>query len=74
MNCNVKHFLNRKLQVPVTDHTYDDCKLMEIVMKNNLPIEIGLIEYNKINSKLGYVAAVSVVVIIFLNCTVSPCY
>lgn len=41
------------LGVPVTDHTYDDCRLMMKARKLNLPMDTGLVEFQKLHKKLG---------------------
>lgn len=40
------------LGVPVTDHTYEDCKLMISAGNLQLPMEAGLVEFTKISQKL----------------------
>ncbi|KAM8791739.1 lysophosphatidylcholine acyltransferase 2B-like [Rhynchonycteris naso] len=40
------------LGVPVTDHTYEDCRLMITAGKLQLPMEAGLVEFTKISQKL----------------------
>lgn len=40
------------LGVPVTDHTYEDCKLMISAGNLQLPMEAGLVEFTKISRKL----------------------
>ncbi|XP_006831120.1 PREDICTED: lysophosphatidylcholine acyltransferase 2B-like [Chrysochloris asiatica] len=40
------------LGVPVTDHTYEDCKLMVSAGHLQLPMEAGLVEFTKISHKL----------------------
>lgn len=50
---NVRAVMARALGVPVTDHTYDDCRLMLAARKLNLPMEAGIVEFQKLRSKLG---------------------
>lgn len=40
------------LGVPVTDHTYEDCRLMISAGNLQLPMEAGLVEFTKISQKL----------------------
>ncbi|KAM9241778.1 lysophosphatidylcholine acyltransferase 2B-like [Dugong dugon] len=40
------------LGVPVTDHSYEDCKLMISAGHLQLPMEAGLVEFTKISQKL----------------------
>lgn len=39
----------------MTDHTYEDCKLMKDAEEKGLPNEVGLVEFQKLLNKLGYV-------------------
>ncbi|XP_062997562.1 lysophosphatidylcholine acyltransferase 2 [Elgaria multicarinata webbii] len=41
------------LDVPVTDHTYEDCRLMLSAGQLTLPMEAGLVEFTKISRKLN---------------------
>ncbi|XP_050397956.1 lysophosphatidylcholine acyltransferase 2 isoform X1 [Patella vulgata] len=41
------------LKCPITDHTYDDCRLMVRAAKLNLPMATGLVEFHKLHKKLG---------------------
>lgn len=40
------------LGLPVTDHTYEDCRLMITAGNLQLPMETGLVEFTKISKKL----------------------
>lgn len=40
------------LGVPVTDHTYEDCRLMISTGNLQLPTEAGLVGFTKISQKL----------------------
>uniref|UniRef100_A0A2K6FPE3 Lysophosphatidylcholine acyltransferase 2 n=1 Tax=Propithecus coquereli TaxID=379532 RepID=A0A2K6FPE3_PROCO len=42
----------RALGIPVTDHTYEDCRLMISAGQLTLPMEAGLVEFTKISRKL----------------------
>ncbi|KAH0512463.1 Lysophosphatidylcholine acyltransferase 2 [Microtus ochrogaster] len=44
--------LERALAIPVTDHTYEDCRLMISAGQLTLPMEAGLVEFTKISRKL----------------------
>lgn len=44
----------RSLGLPVTDHTYEDCRLMIAAGELTLPMEAGLVEFTKISRKLEY--------------------
>ena len=46
-------FIFRNLGIPFTDHTYDDVRLMQKAAMLNLPHTAGLIEFQKLHSKLG---------------------
>lgn len=50
---NVREQVAKVLKVPVTEHTYEDTRLMVQASKQNLPSTAGLVEYQKISSKLS---------------------
>ncbi|XP_059143736.1 lysophosphatidylcholine acyltransferase 2-like [Physella acuta] len=50
---NVREVMARALMCPITDHTYDDCRLMTAADKLKLPLSSGLVEFEKLHSKLG---------------------
>lgn len=50
---NVRQVMADALGVPVTDHSYDDCRLMLKSKKKNLPHRTGLVEFAKLHDKLG---------------------
>ncbi|ESO91104.1 hypothetical protein LOTGIDRAFT_217653 [Lottia gigantea] len=50
---NVRNVMAKCLKIPITDHTYDDCRLMMKAARLNLPMATGLIEFQKLNKKLG---------------------
>jgi len=50
---NVRKVMANALGVPVTDHTYDDCRLMLQSKKKYLPLKTGVIEFTKLHDKLG---------------------
>uniref|UniRef100_A0A4W3JVT0 Lysophosphatidylcholine acyltransferase 2 n=1 Tax=Callorhinchus milii TaxID=7868 RepID=A0A4W3JVT0_CALMI len=41
------------LELPVTDHTFEDCRLMISAGELTLPMEAGLVEFTKISRKLN---------------------
>ncbi|XP_013381448.1 lysophosphatidylcholine acyltransferase 2-like isoform X2 [Lingula anatina] len=50
---NVREQMTKCLNVPATDHTFDDCRLMTYAAKLKLPMASGIVEFNKVNKKLG---------------------
>ncbi|XP_027038685.1 lysophosphatidylcholine acyltransferase 2-like [Pocillopora damicornis] len=50
---NVREQVARFLNVPVTEHTYEDTRLMVQASQQNQPSMTGLVEYQKISSKLS---------------------
>lgn len=50
----ISHSVTRCLGLPVTDHTYEDCRLMITAGELTLPMEAGLVEFTKISRKLEY--------------------
>ncbi|XP_067853971.1 lysophosphatidylcholine acyltransferase 2 [Heptranchias perlo] len=42
-----------ELDVPITDHTFEDCRLMISAGELTLPMEAGLVEFTKISKKLN---------------------
>ncbi|XP_061601919.1 lysophosphatidylcholine acyltransferase 2 [Cololabis saira] len=49
----VREAMAKALRVPVTDHTYEDCRLMISAGDLTLPMEAGLVEFTKISRKLN---------------------
>ncbi|KAL1007446.1 hypothetical protein UPYG_G00086860 [Umbra pygmaea] len=49
----VRDVMAQALGVPVTDHTYEDCRLMISAGELTLPMEAGLLEFTKISQKLN---------------------
>uniref|UniRef100_A0A8D2Q5T0 Lysophosphatidylcholine acyltransferase 2 n=1 Tax=Varanus komodoensis TaxID=61221 RepID=A0A8D2Q5T0_VARKO len=49
----VRNEMASALDVPVTDHTYEDCRLMLSAGQLTLPMEAGLVEFTKISKKLN---------------------
>ncbi|KAM4722055.1 lysophosphatidylcholine acyltransferase 2 [Rhinophrynus dorsalis] len=50
---NVRHIMAQALGLPVTDHTYEDCRLMMTAGELTLPMEAGLVEFTKVSRKLS---------------------
>ncbi|XP_041375841.1 lysophosphatidylcholine acyltransferase 2-like isoform X2 [Gigantopelta aegis] len=50
---NVRDVMAKCLGCPVTDHTYDDCRLMVLASKLEMPMEAGIVEFMKLHKKLG---------------------
>ncbi|KAM5256388.1 lysophosphatidylcholine acyltransferase 2B-like [Ctenodactylus gundi] len=48
----VRVLMANALGVPVTDHTFEDCRLMISAGNLQLPMEAGLVEFTKISQKL----------------------
>ncbi|XP_075394095.1 lysophosphatidylcholine acyltransferase 2 isoform X2 [Tenrec ecaudatus] len=48
----VRKIMADALKIPVTDHTYEDCRLMISAGQLTLPMEAGLVEFTKISRKL----------------------
>ncbi|XP_056135429.1 lysophosphatidylcholine acyltransferase 2 [Lampris incognitus] len=51
--CTVRNIMAQALGVPVTDHTYEDCRLMISAGELTLPMEAGLVEFTKVSRKLN---------------------
>jgi len=49
----VTTFAFSALNVPVTDHSFEDCQLMLYAAKLGLPSASGLLEFQKLSRKLG---------------------
>ncbi|KAM4614458.1 LOW QUALITY PROTEIN: lysophosphatidylcholine acyltransferase 2 [Discoglossus pictus] len=50
---NVKKVMADALGLPVTDHSYEDCRLMLTAGELTLPMEAGLVEFTKVSKKLN---------------------
>lgn len=46
----------RVLATPVTNHSFEDCRLMMEAKKLGMPMEAGLVEYYKLSPMIGYVS------------------
>ncbi|XP_066510174.1 lysophosphatidylcholine acyltransferase 2-like [Hoplias malabaricus] len=49
---SVRSLMSESLRLPVTDHTFEDCRLMISAGELTLPMEAGLVEFTKISRKL----------------------
>nr|XP_006000313.1 PREDICTED: lysophosphatidylcholine acyltransferase 2 [Latimeria chalumnae] len=49
----VRNTMAKALSLPVTDHTFEDCRLMISAGQLTLPMEAGLVEFTKISKKLN---------------------
>ncbi|XP_051884610.1 lysophosphatidylcholine acyltransferase 2 [Pristis pectinata] len=49
----VRSIMAIELDVPMTDHTFEDCRLMISAGELTLPMEAGLVEFTKISKKLN---------------------
>uniref|UniRef100_UPI00398F0966 lysophosphatidylcholine acyltransferase 2 n=1 Tax=Pristiophorus japonicus TaxID=55135 RepID=UPI00398F0966 len=49
----VRSVMALELDVPITDHTFEDCRLMISAGELTLPMEAGLVEFTKISRKLN---------------------
>ncbi|XP_067905578.1 lysophosphatidylcholine acyltransferase 2 isoform X2 [Heterodontus francisci] len=49
----VRSIMALALDVPITDHTFEDCRLMISAGELTLPMEAGLVEFTKISKKLN---------------------
>ncbi|XP_021937253.1 lysophosphatidylcholine acyltransferase isoform X2 [Zootermopsis nevadensis] len=50
---NVRRLMAKHLGIPVSDYTYDDCRLMTKAKRMNLPFASELVEVQKLRQKLG---------------------
>ncbi|XP_053473183.1 lysophosphatidylcholine acyltransferase 2 [Ictalurus furcatus] len=50
---SVRSQMSEALGVPITDHTFEDCRLMISAGQLTLPMEAGLVEFTKISRKLN---------------------
>ncbi|XP_022092039.1 lysophosphatidylcholine acyltransferase 2-like isoform X1 [Acanthaster planci] len=50
---NVRAVIANAIDKPVTDHTFEDCRLMMRAQEMGLPLEVGLVEFQKLLAKLG---------------------
>jgi hypothetical protein len=59
----------RTLGIPVSDYTYDDCRLMTKAKRMNLPFASGLVEVQKLRQKLGWVSFLTISSPLIAICT-----
>eukprot|EP00794_Sanderia_malayensis_P007140 gene7140-7945_t len=50
---NVRLVMAKALGVPISQHSFDDCRLMTEAEKRRLPAEAGIVEYCKTSAQLG---------------------
>ena len=50
---NVRNYMANYAKIPYTDHSFEDCRLMNEAHKHNMPYEAGLVEYYKISPMIG---------------------
>ena len=50
---NVRNFMSEKGNLPCTEHSYEDCRLMWKAMSLGLPWRTGIVEFAKIKQALG---------------------
>ncbi|XP_066929083.1 lysophosphatidylcholine acyltransferase 2-like [Clytia hemisphaerica] len=50
---NVRDYMGKAAKVPVTDHSYEDCRLMQTAHSLGLPMDAGLVEYYKLSPMIG---------------------
>nr|CAD7433333.1 unnamed protein product [Timema monikensis] len=50
---NVRQLMAKALGIPVSDYTYDDCRLMTRAKQMNLPCAPCLVEVHRLRTKLG---------------------
>lgn len=50
---SVRQLMANALALPCTEHTFEDCRLMNQAKSKNLPMEAGLVEFSKLSKKLG---------------------
>ncbi|XP_046993402.1 lysophosphatidylcholine acyltransferase isoform X1 [Schistocerca americana] len=52
---NVRKLMARALGIPMSDYTYDDCRLITRAKRLNIPGAAGLLEVQKLRGRLGLV-------------------
>lgn len=57
----------RALQIPVSDYTYDDCRIISKAHQLNIPRASTIVEAHKLRNKLGYVVAVMTIAVITIT-------
>ncbi|XP_065676603.1 lysophosphatidylcholine acyltransferase 2-like [Hydra vulgaris] len=50
---NVREYMAKLAEIPVSDHSYEDCRLMMEAQKLGLPMEAGIVEYYKLSNLLN---------------------
>ncbi|XP_003396868.1 lysophosphatidylcholine acyltransferase isoform X1 [Bombus pyrosoma] len=54
---NVRRLMAEALQIPVSDYTYDDCRIISKAHQLNIPRASIIVEAHKLRNKLGLVSA-----------------
>ncbi|KAK9309301.1 hypothetical protein QLX08_001039 [Tetragonisca angustula] len=54
---NVRRLMAEALQIPVSDYTYDDCRIISRAHQLNIPRASTIVEAHKLRNKLGLVSA-----------------
>lgn len=54
---NVRRFMAEALQIPVSDYTYDDCRIITKAHQLHIPHASSLVEAHKLRYKLGLIKA-----------------
>ncbi|XP_076750673.1 lysophosphatidylcholine acyltransferase isoform X1 [Xylocopa sonorina] len=54
---NVRRLMAEALQIPVSDYTYDDCRIISKAHQLHMPRASTIVEAHKLRNKLGLVAA-----------------
>ncbi|CAL7935189.1 unnamed protein product [Xylocopa violacea] len=54
---NVRRLMAEALQIPVSDYTYDDCRIISKAHQLHIPRASTIVEAHKLRNKLGLVAA-----------------
>ncbi|XP_043461375.1 lysophosphatidylcholine acyltransferase isoform X2 [Leptopilina heterotoma] len=54
---NVRRFMAEALQIPVSDYTYDDCRIITKAHQLHIPYASSLVEAQKLRYKLGLIKA-----------------
>ncbi|KOC64511.1 1-acylglycerophosphocholine O-acyltransferase 1 [Habropoda laboriosa] len=54
---NVRRLMAEALQIPVSDYTYDDCRIISKAHQLHIPHASTIVEAHKLRNKLGLIAA-----------------
>ena len=50
---NVRQVMADALGIPTSDHTFEDCRLMQYAQSKNYPMSAALVEFDSVRRKLG---------------------